>query len=510
MWKRFAKVALILSCLAFLFAVAKKEDNPKEEVPATDVIAHESGEEYNEVAEEESKPVFEPVFNPNVRVVIRNASFEGLYHKDVLVTSSKPYELLSPKGELYAEYDAGDTISFSSFRMKTGESLVLKSKEQERFSIDSLTRSQGVPFYRGMLQIYKEDGGYIIVNELPLEEYLLTVVPSEMPSSYPMDALSAQAVCARSYAYSFIANPGYPQYEAHMDDSTSYQVYNNIEENDDTTQAVRNTQGVILVKDGMPVSTYFFSTSCGITSNEKVWSLKNNENEVMFSPVHVSLANSEETVAAMTMEDSKSLYSAQNLCKEEVFSAFISNKNPENLETNEQWYRWEYQGKLQPVKLFEKISDIYAEKPEAVRLLKDGEFEAEEPKAFKHIYNVSVAKRLPGGVADELLIETDVATYLIKSEYYIRKVLADESGTVIRNDKSKVSSMALLPSAYFVINPRKDSKGNVKSIVLTGGGYGHGVGMSQNGAKCAAQSGMNWKEILSFFYTNLEMIMIEK
>ena len=54
--------------------------------------------------------------------------------------------------------------------------------------------------YPGELDYYEEPQGWVIVNEVPLEEYLRFVVPSEMPASYTLEALKAQAVCARTYA----------------------------------------------------------------------------------------------------------------------------------------------------------------------------------------------------------------------------------------------------------------------------------------------------------------------
>ncbi len=102
-----------------------------------------------------------------------------------------------------------------------------------------------------------------MVNELLLEEYLYAVVPSEMPASYPLEALKAQAVCARTYAYARILHAGLPEYGAHVDDSTSYQVYNNILENAQTTKAVRETKGELLYYGEELADTYYYSTSCG-------------------------------------------------------------------------------------------------------------------------------------------------------------------------------------------------------------------------------------------------------
>ena len=66
--------------------------------------------------------------------------------------------------------------------------------------------------------------------ELDLEEYLLGVVPSEIYESSHIEALKAQAVCARSYAYKQIEENACREYGAHVDDSTTYQVYNNSQE----------------------------------------------------------------------------------------------------------------------------------------------------------------------------------------------------------------------------------------------------------------------------------------
>ena len=76
--------------------------------------------------------------------------------------------------------------------------------------------------YPGELEYYEEEQGWVIVNEAPLEEYLRRVTPSEMPSDYAMEALKAQAVCARTYAVWQMREYAYPEYKAHVDDSVSY------------------------------------------------------------------------------------------------------------------------------------------------------------------------------------------------------------------------------------------------------------------------------------------------
>ena len=70
----------------------------------------------------------------------------------------------------------------------------------------SVSRQQvSTPEYFGCFEIGKESEGLLLVNEVDIEDYLTRVVPSEMPSSYEVEALKAQAVCARTYAYRQIA-----------------------------------------------------------------------------------------------------------------------------------------------------------------------------------------------------------------------------------------------------------------------------------------------------------------
>ena len=67
--------------------------------------------------------------------------------------------------------------------------------------LSGVERAQGQANYRGRLELVRREDGILVINELPLEEYLYGVVPSEMPASYPLEALKSQADCARTYAY---------------------------------------------------------------------------------------------------------------------------------------------------------------------------------------------------------------------------------------------------------------------------------------------------------------------
>ena len=93
---------------------------------------------------------------------------------------------------------------------------------------------------------------------------------------------------------------------------------------------------------------------------------------------------------------------------------------------------------------------------------------------------------------------------VLENEYTIRETLSAKGYTITRKDGSTVDSMTLLPSAYFICTPVEEN-GTVSGYRFQGGGYGHGVGMSQNGANQMAKEGKSWKEILNFFYQNISI-----
>jgi stage II sporulation protein D len=118
--------------------------------------------------------------------------------------------------------------------------------------------------YRGVLEFAPGAlGGLTVVNALPLDDYLRGVVPSESPSSWPAEALRAQAIAARTYAITTSHGGGFDQYA-----DTRSQVYGGVAaETPATDQAIADTRGQVVTYGGQPVVTYFFSTSGGQTED---------------------------------------------------------------------------------------------------------------------------------------------------------------------------------------------------------------------------------------------------
>jgi stage II sporulation protein D len=118
--------------------------------------------------------------------------------------------------------------------------------------------------YRGAIEIRTEGAGVTAINELDMDTYVRGVVAGEMPSSWPLEALKAQAVAARSYALATRKTTGlFDQYP-----DTRSQVYRGVTgESVRSDAAVAQTAGRVLTYEGVPAVTYYFSTSGGHTEN---------------------------------------------------------------------------------------------------------------------------------------------------------------------------------------------------------------------------------------------------
>ena len=119
-----------------------------------------------------------------------------------------------------------------------------------RSCLSSIKRQNRHPSYRGSMELSLQCGKIIVVNELPIEQYLYAVVPSELSTGHQLEALKAQAVCARSYLYGQLKAKRYQKYHANVDDSVSCQVYNNIPEDTRSREAVDQTKGQVLTSGG--------------------------------------------------------------------------------------------------------------------------------------------------------------------------------------------------------------------------------------------------------------------
>lgn len=127
--------------------------------------------------------------------------------------------------------------------------------------------------YRGTAEFIAVSGGLQAVNELPVEEYLYGVVPREMPPSWPPEALKAQAVAARTYLL-FIRDSGkYASQGYDVRATQDDQVYGGLDGEDPrTNRAVDETLGEVICYQGRPIQAFFHSSSGGHTEDSAtVW-----------------------------------------------------------------------------------------------------------------------------------------------------------------------------------------------------------------------------------------------
>lgn len=360
----------------------------------------------------------------------------------------------------------------------------------------SVTFSDGTKRqYFGTVELERRQDGISVINELPLETYLRGVVPHEMPVDFGETALQAQAITARSYAYNqFYAN-SYCGYGAHLADTVASQVYLGADTAELSDAAIKATEGKCLTAGNEVVTTYFYSTSCGYGADAKeVWS-----------------ANGTFT------EESKPYLtggihgiSTENPDTEEEWLAFWQDWEIEGYDDASPWYRWKtYFGAGQLTEITgAKLKEAAKSHPAHVEVLQeDGSWKAQTPEDLGRLTGISVAKRGESGVMEVLRLDYEKGSVQVKTEYTIRQVLSPTKMTIgdpiylQRKDGESLTGNTILPSGFFAVKEMKNAEGKLTGVALYGGGNGHGVGMSQYGAKGMAEEGKTAEEILEHYYT---------
>ncbi len=142
--------------------------------------------------------------------------------------------------------------------------------EKDRITIRTLDSSSYIcikqKWYKGTIHIINNNGNMTVINDVGIEDYVRGVTPAEMPSSWNMEALKAQAIAVRSYA---IANLGkHASQGFDLLDSTMDQVYNGVlAETSATNQAVEETKGLVLTYNNKIISTMYSASAGGQTKS---------------------------------------------------------------------------------------------------------------------------------------------------------------------------------------------------------------------------------------------------
>lgn len=394
-----------------------------------------------------------------IRVLLRGDSYEGQSHARLTFSSGEA--MLLSYGEEQRRVEPGTELVLepSSPELSGGRVYLTTESGEGQITVTSLTRAQGNPSYYGSLEVTRQEDRLIAVNEVDLEQYLCFVVPSEMPASYGLEALKAQAVCARSYACRHIMANSLSDLGAHVDDSSGYQVYNNYPSAELSNQAVAETKGQIVTSGGEIAETYYFSTSCGYTTDADIWHSGYTLPYIQGRRVWKEEGNTDFVTAIMDWQ----------------YPAY---------DQDFPWYRWYVDFSLAEL----------GECAEAAGLA----------ESIGTVQELEVSRRGRNGVAQAIALTGEKGSAVVEKEYQIRTFLDPGGKALHRKDGEVLNDFGMLPSGFFVVREIL-KEGVLSGYRIEGGGFGHGAGMSQNAAKAMAEEGMSYLDILTFFYHGVEI-----
>jgi len=432
----------------------------------------------------------------HIRVVLSTTGFGGYLHSTVELFSPTGFSLYM--GEHIQEFYPNQRLTLSPlenthfFTTEYSNRIIIVPKNEGKTEIASITRnwpSGQSPQYRGIIEITRREHGFVIVNQINIEQYLYAVIPSEMPTSFGLVAAKVQAITARSYAYNqFFANRFYA-YGGNVDDSTASQVYNNTPETELAIMATNETRGKLLTYRGSVINANFFSTSAGITANSSdVWI---NMDTLQFDRQTPPYLRSVRQYLNSNFGD---------LSQEDNAYIFFTNTEIESYDDNSPWFRWNFfvtNSQLSNI-INTNVSRIYNQSPQLVKTLNDfGQFISSSINSIGNFQSMSVYSRGEGGNIRELVITGSENTILVRTEYLIRHLLAPihPDGIVLNlHNSSPITNNFMLPSTFMTFYATQNG------VNFFGGGFGHGVGMSQHGVLGMVNRGYDYIDILSHFY----------
>lgn len=404
-----------------------------------------------------------PLQADNIRVIIKTSGFRDIFFNEVVFCADSG--MIVETGEESYETAPGEPVVFNPDTEDFNEGRIKLIPKSGEIQFQSVNRGVGTPSYGGTIEVSLYEEGIVVVNEVGIEDYLKKVVPSEMPSGFNLEALKCQAVCARSYAYTELSNNYYSAYGAHIDDSIQFQVYNNSPRAESTDTAVDETAGQVLSYNGEVVKTYYYSTSCGSTTDVTLW------------------GNTTENYPYFVAECVGGVDRGLTLTVESEFNTFIKSENEADYDYDCTLYRWSME--------------------ESVKEISEG-FARSTGKNVGNIKDIEVLERVNGGAAVKVKVTGDKGETVIDSESAIRAAFGNAN--VDMNTKSGTTRYANLPSTFCVFEKVTEGK-KLTGFKITGGGYGHGIGMSQNAANKMAES-MTYAQILEFFYRGTTLTLI--
>ncbi len=345
--------------------------------------------------------------------------------------------------------------------------------------------------FRGTLRLIVEEEKLVVINRLPVEDYLLSVISSEMKATSSIELLKTHAVVSRSWLFyqmrlrrqgnnsggffSFVRKDDEYIRWYDREDHTLFDVcaddhcqrYQGITRATaaNVAEAVKATRGVVLLHDGEVCDARFSKCCGGIT--ERFSTCWDDRDVSYLQPVRDAI---DETVPVLDTEEAVDAWirkAPDAFCNTEDHALLSQVLNDYDMETTD-FYRW-------------KVTLSQAEMAELVRRNRDED--------FGNILDLQPVERGDGGRLSKLRIVGSKKTLVIGKELEIRRTFSDTH----------------LYSSAFVIDKDNIVDGVPGSFTLTGAGWGHGVGMCQIGAAVMSEKGYEYQEILRHYYSEAEI-----
>lgn len=322
--------------------------------------------------------------------------------------------------------------------------------------------------FRGTLEFMAKPGaGLTIVNILPFEHYLRGVVPAEMHPDFPLEALKAQAVAARSQVLAKIGRHAEDGFDICA--TVHCQMYRGIGlERESSTSAVTETAGLVLFAGDKPLDAVYSSVCGGHTeNNENVW---NGAPQAVLRGVFDGKGSPDLLQGALENEEVVAKWVES---RPPVFCNTIDAPAPESMVFTQKYFRWQTQESRTDLEQFIK---------------------KETKRDPGTLINILPKRR---GVSGRLLrveIVGALARFEIHGELTIRRALG----------------AAPLYSACFTVERQLGEDNLPARFIFRGAGWGHGVGMCQTGAGMMALQGYPFEQILQHYYRGSRLVKMEE
>lgn len=341
--------------------------------------------------------------------------------------------------------------------------------------------------YRGAIGVRRyADSDPTVINYIGIEPYLYGVLPREMSGDWPLEALKAQAVAARNYAYASLLK--HDKWGFDLCNLQDCQVYGGASvERPRSNDAVDETWGRLLVYDNKPITAFFHSNSGGRTENsEYVWSAVMPYLKSVNDPYSLGQPSATWT-KTYTAAQVDEILKSKNINIGPLIGIYITKVSPN--------------GRALETVFVGRDGDYVAPKEKARYIL--GTYDIRSTW-----YTIEGGGSYSPGTSGDVTLESAAG----KSSQPVGSLVVEGAGGQVTLASSELTLMTASgvtefePSGSAVIPGSVGAGGSSGStIVFKGYGFGHGIGMSQWGAKAMADLGMNYEQILTHYYVNTKI-----